>query len=369
MIKKYLLLFTVSFFLVHGIYAQIKGKKPVKIIKIGLLVNNNTSGSAKNGAELAIEIANKRKKFIGTHFELLVRSMEGPWGTGSKEAVNLVFNEKVWAILGSHDGRNAHLVEQVIAKTHIVFLSAWATDPTLYQAFVPWFFSIVPNDDQQAELLAKEIIQTNKKVKIAALSDHSYDSDLALQSFLKKMSKMEYSEIIRLNYNNTDKSIKEIIHNINENSIDCVVLFGVSSSLLPLMQQLEKNKNIEHVYGALSLLANDGQKEMDFKQFQKVSIISYPNRSNNKNSSFIKSYKEKYGKRPGAVAVYAYDGMNLILEVIQNSNFDREKIQKTMAKIKFNGVTGLIQFDEHGSRLNTAELIHINDRIPVIKEN
>ena len=353
----------------HGIYAQIKGEKPDRIIKIGLLVNKNTSGSAKNGAELAIEIANKRKKFNGTHFELLVRSMEGPWGTGSKEAVNLVFNEKVWAILGSHDARNAHLVEQVIAKTHIVFLSAWATDPTLYQAFVPWFFSIVPNDDQQAEILAKEIYQTNKRYKIAALSDQSYDSDLALQSFLKKMSKKEYSEIIRMNYNSTDKSFKEIIHNINENSIDCVVLFGESSSLLPLIQQLEKNKNVEQVYGALSLMANDGQKEMDFKQFQKVSIISYPNRLNNKNSSFIKSYKEKYGKRPGAVAVYAYDGMNLILEVIQNSNFDREKIQKTMSKIKFNGVTGLIQFDEHGNRLNTAELIHINDRIPVIKEN
>jgi branched-chain amino acid transport system substrate-binding protein len=295
--------------------------------------------------------------------------MEGPWGTGSKEAVNLVFNEEVWAILGSHDGRNAHLVEQVIAKTHIVFLSAWATDPTLYQAFVPWFFSIVPNDDQQAEILAKEIIHTNKRFKIAALSDQSYDSNLALQSFIKKMSKMEYSEIIQLNYNNTDKNFKEITQNIDKHHIDCVVLFGEISSMFPLIQQLENNKNIKQAYGALSLLANDGQKEMNFKQFQNISIISYPNRPNNKKSSFIKSYKEKYGKIPGAVATYAYDGMNLILEVIQNSNFDREKVQKTMSKIKFNGVTGLIQFDEHGSRLNTAELIHISDRIPVIKEN
>ena len=269
MIKKYLLIFIVSFFLVHSIYAQVKGEKPNRIIKIGLLVNNNTSGSAKKGAELAIEIANKRKKFNGTHFELLVRSMEGPWGTGSKEAVNLVFSEKVWAILGSHDGRNAHLVEQVIAKTHIVFLSAWATDPTLYQAFVPWFFSIVPNDDQQAEILAKEIIQTNRRYKIATFSDQSYDSNLALQSFLDKMRKKEYSEIIRLNYNTTDKSFKEFNHNINKHNIDCVVLFGESPALFPLIQQLEKNKNIKHVYGALSLLANDGQKETNFKQFQK----------------------------------------------------------------------------------------------------
>lgn len=369
MIKKHLLIFTIGFFLVNGIDAQIKSRKPDKIIKIGLLVNDNTSGTARNGAELAIEIANKREKFNGTHFELVTRSMEGPWGTGSKEAVNLVFNEEVWAILGSHDGRNAHLVEQVIAKTHIVFLSAWATDPTLYQAFVPWFFSIVPNDDQQAEILVKEILRTNKRYKIAAFTDQSYDSDLALQSFLKAMKKMEYSDIIRLNYNTTDKSFKEINQSINKQHIDCVVLFGKSPALFPLLQQLEKNKNIKHVYGALSLLTNNGQNEMDFMPFQNVSIISYPNVSSNKSSSFIKSYKEKYGERPGAVAAYAYDGMRLILEIIQNSNFDREKIQKVMAKIKFNGVTGLIQFDQHGSRLNTAELIHINDIIPVIKEN
>lgn len=369
MIKKYLLIFAISFLLAEGLYAQIKGKKPDRIIKIGLLLNDKTSNSAKNGAKLAIEIANKLEEASGTHFELVVRSMEGPWGTGSKETVNLVFNEKVWAILGSHDGRNAHLVEQVVAKTHVVFLSAWATDPTLYQAFVPWFFSIVPNDNQQAEILAKEILHTNKRFKIATFSDQSYDSNLALQSFLKKMSKMDYSEIIQLNYNNTDKNFNEIADNINKHYIDCVVLFGELSSMFPLIQQLENNKNIKQVYGALSLLANDVQKEIAFKQFQNVSIISYPNWPNNKKSSFIKYYKEKYGKIPGAVAVYAFDGINLVLDAIQNSNFDREKVQETMAKIKFKGVTGLIQFDEHGSRLNTAELININNIIPVIKEN
>ena len=83
--------------------------------------------------------------------------MEGPWGTGSKQAVNLVFDEEVVAMLGSHDGRNAHLVEQVSAKSRVVFLSAWSGDPTLAQAFVPWFFNCVPNDLQQADVLIEEI--------------------------------------------------------------------------------------------------------------------------------------------------------------------------------------------------------------------
>ncbi len=84
--------------------------------------------------------------------------MEGPWGTGSKQAVELIFDEEVWAILGSHDGRNAHLVEQVSAKSRVVFMSAWSGDPTLSQAFVPWFFNCVFNDLQVSDVLIDEIL-------------------------------------------------------------------------------------------------------------------------------------------------------------------------------------------------------------------
>ena len=92
---------------------------------------------------------------MGYTFELLTRSMAGSWGTGSKKAVDLIFEEDVWTILGSHNGRNAHLVEQVTAKSQIVFLSVWATDPTLSQAYVPGYFSCVPNDLQQANFFSK----------------------------------------------------------------------------------------------------------------------------------------------------------------------------------------------------------------------
>ena len=126
----------------------------------------------------------------GIKFELVVRSMEGPWGTGSKQAVNLVFDEEVVAMLGSHDGRNAHLVEQVSAKSRVVFLSAWSGDPTLSQAFVPWFFNCVPNDLQQADALFEEIYNKRKLNKIAVVSDHGYDSQSSLKNFLKKV-KME----------------------------------------------------------------------------------------------------------------------------------------------------------------------------------
>ncbi len=119
-------------------------------IKIGLLIQDSSWTSAVHGAELAISKTNDNGGLNGRKFQLVVRSMEGPWGTGSKQAVDLIFEEKVWALIGLHDGRNAHLVEQAATKSQVVFLSAWSGDPTLSQAFVPWFFNCVPNDNQQA---------------------------------------------------------------------------------------------------------------------------------------------------------------------------------------------------------------------------
>ena len=138
-------------------------KDPDNTIKIGLLVQDNKSVEARNGAELAIRKVNAKGGIKGRPLKLIIRTMEGPWGTGSKQAVDLIFNEKVWAILGSHDGRNTHLVEQATAKTNVVFLSAWSSDPTLSQAFVPWFFNCVPNDRQQTAAFIDEIYNKKKQ--------------------------------------------------------------------------------------------------------------------------------------------------------------------------------------------------------------
>ena len=130
--------------------------------KIGLLIPEQGALAAKHGAELAIREANEKRGNAGNLFDLVVRSTEGPWGAGSKESVGLVFDDEVIAIIGSLDGRNAHLAEQVAAKTRILFLSAWAGDMTLSQAFVPWYFRCVPNDRQQATALIREIYEKRK---------------------------------------------------------------------------------------------------------------------------------------------------------------------------------------------------------------
>ena len=199
-------------------------------IKIGLLIQNKNSVAAKNGAELAIINANSKgdNRF---RFELVVKSMEGPWGTGSKQAVNLVFDEEVVAMLGSHDGRNAHLVEQVSAKSSVVFLSAWSGDPTLSQAFVPWFFNCVPNDLQQADALIEELYNKRRLTNITVVSDPGYDSQSSLRNFLKKVEMEGYPEPSQLSLDSTGKNINDLTEKILRAEPGCIVLLLHAASL------------------------------------------------------------------------------------------------------------------------------------------
>ena len=339
-----------------------------KTVKIGLLIPDSTSKAARYGAELAILKANEKGGFKGKPFQLMVKSMEGPWGTGSKQAVNLIFNDNVCAIMGSPDGRNGHLVEQVTTKARIVFLSAWAGDPTLAQAFVPWYFSVVPTDLQQADALIDEIYNKRKMNKIVAVSDNDYDSKLAAGSFVKKTKQADKADPLLFYYENSTGDFNDLTKQIKKTGSEAIVLFGKPSASSRLIQQLRQNKIDVPIFGTLSLMDENELSGNDLKNYEGVTIVSAMNLSQTKSKSFREDFLRTYGKLPGMVAEYSFDGMSLLIEAVRSAGTDRENIQKTLAKLHYEGVTGPIQFDDKGKRVGAPSLVEIKNDTPVIVE-
>lgn len=337
-------------------------------IKIGLLIPYDNSRAARQGAELAIRKANEKGGLNGSPFQLIVRSMEGPWGTGSKQAVDLIFEENVCALMGSPDGRNGHLIEQASVKTRIVFLSTWASDPTLAQAFVPWYFTCVPNDIQQADALIEVIFNKNHYSKIAAISDNSYDSKLAINNFAKRTKASGKKDPVQIFYDNGNPDINSLLDQIVANNVSAIVLFGKTAASLKINHLLqEKTKNIQ-VYGVSSLLNEDEINDADNKSYENILLVSTEKWSVLKSLAFREDYKKTFGKLPGTVAAYSFDGMSLLIEAIKNAGTDREEIQKAMTKIFYDGVTGPIKFDEKGKRTGPFGLMKFKNGVPVMLE-
>ena len=133
-------------------------------ITIGLLVTENPDENrlmqeALDAVQLAVSGANRDGGLRGNQVQIVVRSVDGHWGAGSKEAVDLITNHNAKALLGFLDGRSAHLVEQVCTKAEIPFISAISPDPTLSRINIPWFFSMMPDAETQAGAIADHIFR------------------------------------------------------------------------------------------------------------------------------------------------------------------------------------------------------------------
>jgi len=364
--KTFFIIVTICFLLIQDIFAQQEKSTDAKTIKIGLLVSNSKTINAQNGAKMAIIDANKKGGISGHPLQLLTRSMEGPWGIGSKQAVNLIFNDNVWALIGSHDSRNAHLVEQVIAKTHVVFLSAWASDPTLSQAFVPWYFSCVPNSTQQATILFKYIYNKRKINNIAIISDKGYDSKLVLQNLLKSIKTADRPEPTLLYFDNhSDGNFNILLDTINKVGAKGIMLFGLSEMALKFITKLRQRNMNQPVFGPISLLEDAKFNHMKRAHFNDITLVSSENWLGQKGMSFRNKYQKIYGKIPDETAAYAYDAMSVIIEAIKISWPNRENLQNTMTKIHYKGVTGTFHFDNKGNRVGATGMIKLKNGIPV----
>ncbi|NMC36990.1 MAG: ABC transporter substrate-binding protein [Bacteroidales bacterium] len=334
-------------------------------VRIGLLVPDKISVAAIQGAELAICEANKKGSLNGKNFRLVIRSMEGPWGTGSKQAVDLIFNEKVWVLLGSHDGRNAHLVEQAATKSIVVMVSAWSADPTLSQAFVPWFYNCVPNDLQQAETLSKEIFDIRKLKSFAVIYDQEYDSGQALSSMLRVLKADNRPVPLQLSYEDYQDSIQGLLDKIIGSKAGCVLLFCSPKVSFRLFTLVRNAKPDIPVFGTLSVLNEDELTESELKCFDEGFQVTSSEWNSQKCRDFIRDYNEKYGIHPGMVAAYAYDGMGLIIEAARRAGSnDRARIQKALSEITFSGITGNISFDARGNRSDNYRLVSIGNGLP-----
>ncbi len=79
--------------------------------------------------------------------------------------------------------------------------------------------------------------------------------------------------------------------------------------------------------------------------------------------TFIQNYEGLYGAKPDDVAALTYDAFQLLYTAIENAqSLERADIRDALANIQlFEGVTGVMSFDEQGDPIKCAVIIEIKD--------
>lgn len=317
------------------------------MISIGLLVNEMNEKKALEAARKIVRRINESGGVRGKELNLESRLVKGAWGAGSSQIVDLVFKDKVIGIVGALDGRNTHLAEQVIAKTQVVYVSAWASDPTLSKAYVSWYFSVVPTDDQQARLLATSIDKDHKNSsRVLVIHDGSYDANQAFKSFRSAITESQNVSIHTLEILPSKKE-SVWLPKITAIEMDVVVVFGTTLPIFKINETLQRNYKVAPpLYFNLAASAST--------EFEKLKSLE-PN-----TIRYITNTLAKDSKSYGSVEDYVADGLMALITSLQNTETDFSNMRKVMSEINFQGVTGQIEFDGLGRLKNAENQLQIN---------
>lgn len=326
-------------------------------LTIGLLVDRDTEVEASFAARMAVEGINNHGGVEGKKLKLLIRSVEGPWGTGSKEVVQLVFDEKVQAILGAIGGRNSHLAEQVIAKTQLLYVSAWASDPTLSKAYVPYYFSLVPTDDQQAWKLLETLYTEKQYRSVRVIYEQSYDAEQAYKSLVEAAKNRQGLRLSSQKLSAHTSLSAEEINDIKNLNTAAIILIGQGLSVAAIQQDLITAGLRLPIYTNLSLSGapelNSGQENTDGYH-----VLSSGTWLRADQLPYKAAYVEKYKRNPGAIAAYTYDGITVIVKALKQAAYRNQSVHEAMRNTDYQGLTGEIKFDHQG-RIKHAEELFI----------
>src|SRR5271165_3161634 len=149
-----------------------------------------------HGAQMALEEANARGGYgasatsRGRPYALKIHNDSAQWGASSTEAVKMVYDEHVVAVLGSVDGASTHIMLRVSLKLEFPIMDTGTTDPTVTETRIPWVIHTFPDDRQQGYTLADYVFKKRKLKRIGVIRTQSRYARVGVQKFFDEAKRM-----------------------------------------------------------------------------------------------------------------------------------------------------------------------------------
>jgi branched-chain amino acid transport system substrate-binding protein len=319
-------------------------------------------GPMLRAAALAVEQLNRAGGLEGVPFELVTRWDEDPWKGGSKQVVKLVYEDSVWAVIGSIDGGATHVAEQVITKAWLPLLSPISSDPTLTYIRIPWMFRLPPDDERQAEVLARDGILAESLTRVGVITSSDHDGRVFATEMLESMQAHRLTPAFHLQLpSHTD--IAAVLERAMSFDPDGIVVRVAPPAVLALSRHLGRE-------GADVALLMPWVPGLELDQVRNLyggrilQVQPFSTTDNPDYDHLTATYEARYGHHPTPIDAYVYDAVHLLAQSLEESGLNRSQLRDAIAdRSGYLGVTGVISWDNAGG--NTAQpVLRILPRVP-----
>jgi ABC-type branched-subunit amino acid transport system substrate-binding protein len=310
------------------------------------------AGELEKGAALAVEAC-------GAGCALMRAPNAGQWSAGAGELVRLVYAaEGSSAVLGPVDSRSAHLAEQVVAraKGQFLLLTPWASDPTLTQVRVPWFFRLVPDDARQAEALVTEIYGARGlHTLVLVIAPSHYDSRAGAAAFEKVAHARALPAPQEIAMPEGADSLDRLVAAVRHAAPEAVIVFTPPDTAARAVRGLREAGITAPFFGPLRLASPTFLDRAS--ETADGMILAAPAESVGPTAE---RFQARYGKTLSTPAAYGYDGAAVLIDALQATTAGGgDVLRAALAATQRSGVTGRIEFDASGNRAGAAPLAQV----------
>ena len=335
----------------------------VRIGHAGPLTGNiaHLGKDTENGVRMAIDEANAKGISIGGKKVKFVMQSEDD-GAEPRQATLVaqkLVDGKVQGLIGHVNSGTTIPASKIYHDAGIPQISPSATNPKYTLQGYQNAFRVVANDAQLGSVMGRYAAQTLKLKNVAVVDDRSaYGQGLA-DEFLKS-AKANGINIVSRQFT-TDKStdFSAILTAIKAKQPNAIFFGGIDAVGGPMLRQMKQLGISAKFMGGdgvcseqMPVLAGEGL-------IDDVVLCSEPGGVEDAQKKvmedFRTSFRKKYTGNVQIYAPYAYDATWLMITAMQKAgSADPAKYLPIMASSKYQGVTGLIEFDAKGDVKNSA---------------
>jgi len=335
----------------------------VRIGHAGPLTGNiaHLGKDTENGVRMAIDEANAKGISIGGKKVKFVMQSEDD-GAEPRQATLVaqkLVDGKVQGLIGHVNSGTTIPASKIYHDAGIPQISPSATNPKYTQQGYQNAFRVVANDAQLGSVMGRYAAQTLKLKNVAVVDDRSaYGQGLA-DEFLKS-AKANGINIVSRQFT-TDKStdFSAILTAIKAKQPDAIFFGGIDAVGGPMLRQMKQLGISAKFMGGdgvcseqMPVLAGEGL-------IDDVVLCSEPGGVEDAQKKvmedFRTAFRKKYNGNVQIYAPYAYDATWLMITAMQKAgSSDPAKYLPIMASSKYQGVTGMIEFDAKGDVKNSA---------------
>ncbi|HID77573.1 MAG TPA: ABC transporter substrate-binding protein [Planctomycetaceae bacterium] len=335
----------------------------IREVRIGYFGPSDPSdpvfGHMWRAAELAVELANQQGGLSGKPFRLVPAWSANPWGTGVRQLVRAVYEERLRAIVGGVDSASTHLAEQVVAKARLVLVSPACSDKTANLAGVPWIFSCLPGDHLQVIPLARAIARGRPRLVILAAADQ-HDGRLFERELTAALARHKLTPHYRFAFASQALETEQLVRRVLAARPGTVAVAARAGASAQIVSALRRGGFSGEVFGGMWMarrrFLEDAGPSAEGVVFPLVWTRS------GSSEPFVRLFRQRTGHEPDYAAAHTFDAVNLVIEAIRRAGLNRTRIRDAVAQLSpWGGVTGTIVWDPVGSNTRPVALGTIRD--------